>query len=285
MIKKEITANKQDKVLNIISRNEISYATANKCLRKKDIRIDNKKISENIVVFPGQTITIFLPEDAAVVDEKKFYEIVFEDENVAIINKKSGIEVTSQNENSVEKMLNKNPQKKYYALNRLDRNTEGLVIFAKSKNNLEILKKSMKNNEINKFYLANVVGNPNWETKTAISFLIKDDEKSEVKIFDTPRKDAVKIQTNLTVINRSSGGTTIVMAEIHNGKTHQIRAQLAHLGFPIIGDGKYGKNADNKKFKEKTQKLTSFKIIFNLKDEKLKYLNNLNFEITPSWAK
>lgn len=285
MIKKEITANKQDKVLNIISRNEISYATANKCLRKKDIRIDNKKISENIVVSPGQTITIFLPEDAAVVDEKKFYEIVFEDENIAIFNKKSGIEVTSQSENSVEKMLNKNPQKKYYALNRLDRNTEGLVIFAKSKINLEILKKSMKNNEINKFYLANVVGNPNWETKTAISFLIKDDEKSEVKIFDTPRKDAVKIQTNLTVINRSSGGTTIVMAEIHNGKTHQIRAQLAHLGFPIIGDGKYGKNADNKKFKEKTQKLTSFKIIFNLKDEKLKYLNNLNFEITPSWAK
>lgn len=285
MIKKEITANKQDKVLNIISKSEISYATANKCLRKKDVRVDNKKISENIVVFPGQTITIFLQEDALLVDEKKFYEIVFEDENVAIINKKSGIEVTSQSENSVEKMLNKNPQKKYYALNRLDRNTEGLVIFAKSKNNLEILKKSMKNNEINKFYLANVVGNPPWETKNAISFLIKDDEKSEVKIFDSPRKDAVKIQTNLTVINRSSGGTTIVMAEIHNGKTHQIRAQLAHLGFPIIGDGKYGKNIDNKKFKEKTQKLTSFKIIFKIKDEKLKYLNNLNFEINPSWAK
>lgn len=285
MIKKEIIANKQDKVLNIISKNDISYATANKCLRKKDVRVDNKKISENMVVFPGQTITIFLPEDALAVDEKKFFEIVFEDENVAIINKKSGIEVTSQGENSVEKMLNKNPQKKYYALNRLDRNTEGLVIFAKSKNNLEILKKSMKNNEINKFYLANVVGNPPWETKNAISFLIKDDEKSEVKIFDSPRKDAVKIQTNLTVINRSSGGTTIVMAEIHNGKTHQIRAQLAHLGFPIIGDGKYGKNVDNKKFKEKTQKLTSFKILFKIKDEKLKYLNNLNFEINPSWAK
>ena len=144
MIKKEIIANKQDKVLNIVSKNDISYANANKCLRKKDIRVDNKKISDNIVVFPGQTITIFLPEEATVVDEKKFFEIEFEDENVAIVNKKSGIEVTSPNEYSVEKMLNKNPQKKYYALNRLDRNTEGLVIFAKSKNVLEILKKAMK---------------------------------------------------------------------------------------------------------------------------------------------
>ena len=102
MIKKEIIANKQDKVLNIVSKNDISYANANKCLRKKDIRVDNKKISENIVVFPGQTITIFLPEEATVVDEKKFFEIEFEDENVAIVNKKSGIEVTSPNENSVE---------------------------------------------------------------------------------------------------------------------------------------------------------------------------------------
>lgn len=76
-------------------------------------------------------------------------------------------------------MLNKNPQKKYYALNRLDRNTEGLVIFAKSKNVLEILKKAMKKDEISKFYLANVVGVPSWETKTAISFLIKDDEKAK----------------------------------------------------------------------------------------------------------
>ena len=73
----------------------------------------------------------------------------------------------------------------------------------------------MKNNEINKFYLAEIVGSPSWNEKTAISFLLKDEEKSEVKIFDSPRKDAVKIQTNLTVLNRSSGGTTVVMAEIH----------------------------------------------------------------------
>ena len=282
MIKKEFTVSKQDKLLNVVSKNNISYSTANKLLRKKDIRIDNKKTDENQTVFPDQKITVFLPEDQ-VEKEIKFFEIVFEDEKVAIINKFKGIEVSSPTENSVEKLLN-TENKKYYALNRLDRNTEGLVIFAKTKSVLEKLKKSMKNNEINKFYLAEIVGSPSWNEKTAISFLLKDEEKSEVKIFDSPRKDAVKIQTNFSVLNRSSGGTTIVMAEIHNGKTHQIRAQLAHLGHPIVGDGKYGKNQDNKKFKTKTQKLTSFKLVFNFKDEDLKYLNEMNFEIKPTWT-
>ncbi|MCI6542714.1 MAG: RluA family pseudouridine synthase [Firmicutes bacterium] len=280
MIKKEFTCQKQDKVLNIVSKNEISYSNANKLLRKKDIRVDNVKINENIVVYPGQKITVFMPEEF-LMDEKKFFEIVYEDENILIINKQKGIEVTSPFENSIEKILLK--EKKVFPLNRLDRNTEGLVIFGKTKDFFEKLKKAMKNGEIEKYYLLEVVGTPNFENKNIVSFLQKDEEKSEVKIFDSPRKDSVKIETNLSVVNRSSGGTSVLIAEIHNGKTHQIRAQLAHIGYPIVGDGKYGKNTDNKKFKSKTQKLTAFKLVFNFKDKDLKYLNNLNFEIKPTW--
>lgn len=280
MIKKEFTCQKQDKVLNIVSKNEISYSNANKLLRKKDIRVDNVKINENIVVYPGQKITVFMPEEF-LMDEKKFFEIVYEDENILIINKQKGIEVTSPVENSIEKILLK--EKKVFPLNRLDRNTEGLVIFGKTKDFFEKLKKSMKNGEIEKYYLLEVVGTPNFENKNVVSFLQKDEEKSEVKIFDSPRKDSVKIETNLSVVSRSSGGTSVLIAEIHNGKTHQIRAQLAHIGYPIVGDGKYGKNTDNRKFKSKTQKLTAFKLVFNFKDKDLKYLNNLNFEIKPTW--
>lgn len=280
MIKKEFTCQKQDKVLNIVSKNEISYSNANKLLRKKDIRVDNVKINENIVVYPGQKIIVFMPEEF-LMDEKKFFEIVYEDENILIINKQKGIEVTSPVENSIEKILLK--EKKVFPLNRLDRNTEGLVIFGKTKDFFEKLKKAMKNGEIEKYYLLEVVGTPNFENKNIVSFLQKDEEKSEVKIFDSPRKDSVKIETNLSVVNRSSGGTSVLIAEIHNGKTHQIRAQLAHIGYPIIGDGKYGKNTDNRKFKSKTQKLTAFKLVFNFKDKDLKYLNNLNFEIKPTW--
>lgn len=280
MIKKEFTCQKQDKVLNIVSKNEISYSNANKLLRKKDIRVDNVKINENIVVYPGQKITVFMPEEF-LMDEKKFFEIVYEDENILIINKQKGIEVTSTVENSIEKILLK--EKKVFPLNRLDRNTEGLVIFGKTKDFFEKLKKAMKNGEIEKYYLLEVVGTPNFENKNVVSFLQKDEEKSEVKIFDSPRKDSVKIETNLSVVSRSSGGTSVLIAEIHNGKTHQIRAQLAHIGYPIVGDGKYGKNTDNRKFKSKTQKLTAFKLVFNFKDKDLKYLNNLNFEIKPTW--
>ena len=280
MIKKEFTCQKQDKVLNIVSKNEISYSNANKLLRKKDIRVDNVKINENIVVYPGQKITVFMPEEF-LMDEKKFFEVVYEDENILIINKQKGIEVTSPFENSIEKILLK--EKKVFPLNRLDRNTEGLVIFGKTKDFFEKLKKAMKNGEIEKYYLLEVVGTPNFENKNVVSFLQKDEEKSEVKIFDSPRKDSVKIETNLSVVNRSSGGTSVLIAEIHNGKTHQIRAQLAHIGYPIVGDGKYGKNTDNRKFKSKTQKLTAFKLVFNFKDKDLKYLNNLNFEIKPTW--
>lgn len=280
MIKKEFTCQKQDKVLNIVSKNEISYSNANKLLRKKDIRVDNVKINENIVVYPGQKITVFMPEEF-LMDEKKFFEIVYEDENILIINKQKGIEVTSPVENSIEKILLK--EKKVFPLNRLDRNTEGLVILGKTKDFFEKLKKAMKNSEIEKYYLLEVVGTPNFENKKVVSFLQKDEEKSEVKIFDNPRKDSVKIETNLSVVSRSSGGTSVLIAEIHNGKTHQIRAQLAHIGYPIVGDGKYGKNTDNRKFKSKTQKLTAFKLVFNFKDKDLKYLNNFNFEIKPTW--
>ncbi len=280
MIKKEFTCQKQDKVLNIVSKNEISYSNANKLLRKKDIRVDNVKINENIVVYPGQKITVFMPEEF-LMNEKKFFEIVYEDENILIINKQKGIEVTSPVENSIEKILLK--EKKVFPLNRLDRNTEGLVIFGKTKDFFEKLKKAMKNGEIEKYYLLEVVGTPNFENKNVVSFLQKDEEKSAVKIFDSPRKDSVKIETNLSVVSRSSGGTSVLIAEIHNGKTHQIRAQLAHIGYPIVGDGKYGKNTDNRKFKSKTQKLTAFKLVFNFKDKDLKYLNNLNFEIKPTW--
>ncbi|MGN0748603.1 MAG: RluA family pseudouridine synthase [Christensenellales bacterium] len=280
MIKKEFICQKQDKLLNIVSKNEISYANANKLLRKKDIRVDNIRTTENLTVYPGQKITVFLPEETKI-NERKYFDVIFEDENVLIVNKQKGIEVTSQTENSIEKILLK--EKKVFPLNRLDRNTEGLVIFAKTKEFFEKLKKAMKNGEIEKFYLLEVVGIPNFENKTVISFLQKDEEKSEVKIFDNPKKDSVKIETNLNVINRSPGGTSILIAKIHNGKTHQIRAQLAHIGFPIVGDGKYGKNVDNKKFKSKTQKLTAFKLAFNFKDKELKYLNNLNLEIKPTW--
>ncbi|MDD4110524.1 MAG: RluA family pseudouridine synthase [Clostridia bacterium] len=292
MIKIEITCNCPDKILNVVSTQVegLSYALANKLIRKKDIRVNDQKINSNIGVNFGDKITLFVPDDykeKTIDDQSKFFNILFEDDNIIIVNKQKGIEVCSPDDKTtIETLLNKNISKgKVYPLNRLDRNTDGLVIFGRTRKFFDKLKQAMKDGEIEKYYLAEVVGNPKWENLKAVGYLLKDDEKSEVRIFDEPRKDSKKIVTEISVLSRSSGGTSVFIVKIKNGKTHQIRAHLAKIDFPIVGDGKYGNYDDNKKFKSKTQKLTAYKLVFNFTNEELKYLNNKHLEVSPSWIK
>lgn len=286
MKKIEITASEKDKVLNLVSKNisEISFAYANKLLRQKDIRVDNKKIGDNVMVQPDSIITVFVPDDVMAKQEIAF-DIVYSDDKLLIVFKPKGIEVTGEGLNLSNLVCKKLENKNIFALNRLDRNTEGLVLFAVGKDNYNNIKKSMNKGEITKVYMAEVVGVPKWDELTAVNYLQKDEEKSEVKIFDKPVKNSVKIESHFMVVSRTSGGTSILAIEIKNGKTHQIRAQLAYLGFAIVGDGKYGKNADNKKFKSKTQKLTAIRLKFAFKDASLKYLNDKDIEVKPTWLK
>lgn len=286
MKKIEITASEKDKVLNLVSKNipVISFAYANKLLRQKDIRVDNKKVGDNVMVQPDSIITVFVPDDVMAKQEIAF-DIVYSDDKLLIVFKPKGIEVIGEGLNLSNLVCKKLENKNIFALNRLDRNTEGLVLFAVGKDNYNNIKKSMNKGEITKVYMAEVVGVPKWDELTAVNYLQKDEEKSEVKIFDKPVKNSVKIESHFMVVSRTSGGTSILAIEIKNGKTHQIRAQLAHLGFAIVGDGKYGKNADNKKFKSKTQKLTAIRLKFAFKDASLKYLNDKDIEVKPTWLK
>lgn len=286
MKKIEITASEKDKVLNLVSKNipEISFAYANKLLRQKDIRVDNKKVGDNVMVQPDSVITVFVPDDV-MAKQGIAFDIVYSDDKLLIVFKPKGIEVTGEGFNFSNLVCKKLENKNIFALNRLDRNTEGLVLFAVGKDNYNNIKKSMNKGEITKVYMAEVVGVPKWDELTAVNYLQKDEEKSEVKIFDKPVKNSVKIESHFMVVSRTSGGTSILAIEIKNGKTHQIRAQLAHLGFAIVGDGKYGKNADNKKFKSKTQKLTAIRLKFAFKDASLRYLNNKDIEVKPTWLK
>lgn len=281
MKKIEIKSKRQDKVLNVVSSEtkEISYSLANALLRKKDIKVNGTKIKENITVYAGDEISIFVSEDKLFAPTN--YKIIFEDNNIIIIDKGKGIEVCDGTFNVVSELKKQN--KIVFAVHRLDRNTDGLVILAKSKEVLGILTKAIKKHEIKKYYLAEVVGCPKKDNFEATAFLVKDEEKSEVRIFDKPLKNGEKINTTISVLKRTSG-TSLLEIELASGKTHQIRAHLAHLGYPIIGDGKYGNYEDNKKYKEKTQKLTAYKIVFELTDKNLEYLNDKKFQIKPKFA-
>ncbi|MFA6860708.1 MAG: RluA family pseudouridine synthase [Clostridia bacterium] len=284
MKKFEITANKNGKLLTILPAEveEISFASASKALRKKDIKVNGNRVSENLLVFAGDNIEIYLPDEAS--KPIAHYEVVYEDENIMVVNKKKGIEVCD-GENSLQDRISSEKQMSISACHRIDRNTEGLVIFSKNQMaNMEITNAFKTGVGLKKFYLAEVVG---VVPKDMIlkGFLVKNEEESNVKIFNSPVQGALKIVTKVKVLKKTAN-TSVLEIELTNGKTHQIRAHLAYAGYPLIGDGKYGKNEDNKKFKTKTQLLCAHKIVFEFEPSSpLAYLNEVSLEISPSWIK
>ena len=255
--------------------NGLTKNTLYKAFRKKDIRINDIKIGEDTIVHCNDIITIYIID--GLLYKKINIEKIYEDDNILIVNKPDGIEVVG--ENSLTTMLSS--EYSYIApCHRLDRNTKGLVLFAKNETSLNILLEKFKNKEIEKHYIAKVYGIPNFTSKTFTAYLFKDNRKSVVYISDIPKKGYVKIETTFTVLEKEQKENySILDVELHTGKTHQIRAHLAHLGYPIIGDGKYGINEINKKFGCKTQELYSHSLKFNFKTDAgiLNYLNGKTF--------
>lgn len=262
--------------------NNVSYNTCCKLLRKKDIKVNNSRVNKDVILHENDIIEIYLPTDLENIKMK--FDIIYEDENILVIDKPSNIEV--EGENSITEIIHNKFEKcefKPMPCHRLDRNTRGLLIFAKNEESLKILLEKFKKHEIEKHYLALVYGHPIKKSERLEAYLFKDNKKAQVYISDSFKKGYQKIITTYTLLEKRRDNTSLLDVEIETGKTHQIRAHLAHIGYQIIGDGKYGKNEINKKFNKKYQMLYSYKLKFNFKSENgiLEYLKGKEIKISP----
>lgn len=250
-----------------------------KALRKKDIKINGKRTNSNNILHSGDILDIYISDN--ILYGTSLFEdipIVFEDENIVVFNKPAGLEVVG--ENSLTSIM----KSKYNFLepcHRIDRNTLGLVLFAKNKESLNILLNKFKNFEIEKHYIACCGGHAK-NSACLTSYLFKDRKKSIVYISDEPKKHYTKIETSYMLLDyNSEKNLSLLDVSLHTGKTHQIRAHLAHYSLPILGDGKYGSYELNKKFNVQSQLLCSYSLQFNFTSNSgiLEYLSGTKIQL------
>lgn len=275
-----------------------------KGLRKNCVKVNGKHIKEGgFMLSEGDMLKLYFKDeffcvphtDDAFVNIKPNIDIIYEDENIILTDKKPGVNVHADENGSTNTLIDHikaylcqkgeyDPQKEQSfapaLCNRIDRNTGGIVIAAKNAETLRIMNQKIKNREMKKLYLLIAVGILPQKHGQIKNYLFKDEKKKTVYTYDSPKKGAKTAITEYRVLAEKDGNS-LVEAELITGRTHQIRAQFAAIGHPLLGDGKYGSNKTNRGSGFHHQALYSYKLkfLFTTDSGILSYLDNMEFSV------
>ena len=278
-----------------------------KYIRMKRIKLNGKRCEISTRLNEGDVMQLYINNeffDTAAETEfltaPPVLNIVYEDENILLVDKKNGLVVHEDDEKTSDTLINRilhylydkgeyKPEEENSFVpalcNRLDRNTGGIVIAAKNAESLRILNQKIKDRELEKRYLCITVGIPPKKHDTMTAYLEKNADGNTVKVTDKKTPSNKTIITTYDVL-KTGGRLALVEVKLETGRTHQIRAHFAHIGCPLLGDGKYGINQVNREYKVKTQALYSYKLKFTFAGDDngcLDYLNGREFTVKDVW--
>lgn len=272
MKKLEFTA-KSGRLMKQLEEAGVPYAAAQKAIRSKDVLVNGQRVKSDLPLCSGDAVCVFFNEPNVTV--------VYEDERLLVVNKPQGL--ASEGENALEEKV-RQTRPTAQLCHRLDQNTGGLVLFSKDEEAYEAVFAAMKERTIRKFYACIVAGAPFPREATARAYLIKDAQAAHVMVMDHEREGAKEIITAYKTL--CFGALSLLEVELITGRTHQIRAHLAHLGCPIVGDDKYGDRALNKALGIKLQALFAVRLELHFpQGSPLSNYNGLSIKIQPQFSK
>ena len=277
-------------------------------IRKKCVKVNGKKATPEVMLKENDLLTFYIKDEFFDNIQEENYEflkapktlkIIYEDENIILLDKKPGVIVHQDKSYHFDFLLLRlqhylydngeyNPKEENCfapaLVNRIDRNTGGIVIGAKNAESLRILNQKMKDREMHKFYLCLLINRPKKDNAILSDYLIKNEKTNKVTVLRNEKQGAKKILTKYSVLE-TNNNLTLCEVELLTGRTHQIRAHMSSIGCPILGDNKYGNKKLNQKYSLSKQCLYSYKLAFDFTTDSgiLSYLDKKEFSTNDIW--